>query len=122
MKLQDFYLILVPYEDAFILRIFFFKFQCELIIKEAFHEVDRLLLNKSFTMLEKDFKTCHKINSSNDVFMFVENLADPFKIAVQENTQIEGISIASVCETMTAKNRSAYDNLKVTNQVSCVYR
>src|SRR6218665_2632876 len=93
--------------------------QCADMVRSAFRAIDDFLSQGNLTKLSRDFLSCQPIVTQEDIFQFVSNIADAFKMAVQYYSPLIR-SIEHMCKPMT-QGQDAYQNLVVLNKVISRY-
>ncbi|XP_048378159.1 thymus-specific serine protease [Stegostoma tigrinum] len=91
--------------------------KCRSAVARAFSQLDGILVGSNTSRLEVDFKSCQKLNGSDDRVEFASNLADIIMGIVQYNKEVPGRDIAKLCGIMTnQKLGSVYQRLMVINK------
>ncbi len=95
-----------------------FVLQCVRNIEEAFAQVDAYLDTHQRDKLMKDFNLCENLQDQDDVYFFVQLLANNFREIVQNSVGPQGMIGKFLCPMMTHPDRTPYESLKNTVNVS----
>ncbi|XP_043536878.1 thymus-specific serine protease [Chiloscyllium plagiosum] len=91
--------------------------KCRSAVASAFSQLDRIMAGSNTSQLEVDFKSCQKLNGSDDRAEFACNLASIVMGTVQYNKVVLSRNIANLCQIMTNQSLgSVYQRLMVLNK------